>query len=65
MGVSLSGLQEAVDRCESEVGEFEIEGVGLAANPDAQRLRQADGDPVLCAPHSWEGHRLAAIEGFD
>jgi hypothetical protein len=33
MGVSLSGLQEAVDRCESEIGELEIEGVGLAADP--------------------------------
>lgn len=61
----MGGLQEAVDRCESEVGEFEVEGVSLAADPDAQRLRQADGDPVLGAPHGWEGHRLAAIKRFD
>jgi hypothetical protein len=35
MGVSLGCLQEAVDRCESEIGELEIEGVRLAADPDA------------------------------
>jgi len=65
MGVSLGCLQEAVDRCESEIGELEIEGVRLAADPDAQRLRQADGDPVLGAADGGKRHRLTAVERFD
>ncbi|MCI3130987.1 hypothetical protein [Phenylobacterium aquaticum] len=65
MGVSLSGLEEPVDRCEGEVGELEVEGAGLPPDPPAERFGQPDGDPVLGATDGGEGHRLAAIEGLD
>ncbi|MDP2151916.1 MAG: hypothetical protein Q8K13_19980, partial [Parvibaculum sp.] len=65
MGVSLGGLQEAVDRCESEIGEFEIEGVRLAADPDTKRLREPDRDPVLGAADGGKRHRLTTVERFD
>ena len=58
-------LQEAVDRCESEIGELEIEGVGLAADPDTKRLREPDRDPVLGAADGGKGHRLTAVKRFD
>lgn len=58
-------MQEAVDRCESEIGELEIEGVRLAADPDTKRLREPDRDPVLGAADGGKRHRLTAVERFD
>jgi hypothetical protein len=65
MGVSLSGLEEAVDRCESEVRELEIEGVGLSPDPHAKGFGQPHRDAVFGAAHGREGHRLTAVERLD
>ena len=61
----MSGLQEAVYRREGEVGELEIEGVGLTADPHAQRFGEPHRDPALGAADGGEGDRLAAIERLD
>jgi hypothetical protein len=58
-------LEETVDRREGEVGELQIAGLHVPANPRGQPAGDPHGDPVLRPADGGEGDRRPGVQRLD